>query len=83
MKGLGAVRQLRGRNLSHIGCTLGLLAGLILGLLLALLALRLTPSVNAAFAVFAGVTLLLGAVGYSLGVVATRRFADPGEGGRL
>lgn len=76
------MRQLRGRNLSHIGCTLGLVAGLCLGMLLALVALRLAPSVNAAFAVFAGATVALGAVGYALGAVATRRFADRGEPGR-
>jgi hypothetical protein len=73
------VRQLRGRNLSHIGCTLGLVAGLSLGMLLALVALRLSPSVNTAFAVFAGVTLVLGAVGYYLGTVATRHYAHPAE----
>ena len=73
------MRQLRGRNLSHIGCTLGLLVGLTLGMLLALVALRLSPSVNAAFAVFAGVTLVLGAVGYCLGTVATRRYARLAE----
>jgi hypothetical protein len=82
LKGAGVLRQLRGRNLSHIGCTLGLLAGLCLGLVLALVALRLSPSVTAAFAVFAGATVVLGAVGYFLGVVATRRFADRGDPGR-
>jgi hypothetical protein len=79
VKGVDAVRQLRGRNLSHIGCTLGLVAGLSLGLLLALLALRFSPSVNVAFAVFAGATLLLGVVGYYVGTVATHRFAEPVE----
>ncbi|HEV2236584.1 MAG TPA: hypothetical protein VGR57_07970 [Ktedonobacterales bacterium] len=76
------MRQLRGRNLSHIGCTLGLVAGLCLGLLAALVALRLAPSVNVAFAVIAGVTLVLGAVGYGLGVVATQRFADRDDSAR-
>jgi hypothetical protein len=73
------VRQLRWRNLSHIGCTLGLVAGLSLGMLLALVTLRLSPSVNTAFAVFAGVTLVLGVVGYYLGTVATRHYAHPTE----
>jgi tetrahydromethanopterin S-methyltransferase subunit C len=82
VKGVDAVRQLRGRNLSHIGCTLGLVAGLSLGLLLALVALRISPSVNAAFAAFAGATVALGVVGYVLGVAATRRFANPGDPGR-
>jgi hypothetical protein len=61
---------------------LGLVAGLCLGLLLALAALRLSPSVNVAFAVFAGATVVLGAVGYALGMVATRRFADRDDAGR-
>jgi hypothetical protein len=70
------MRQLRGRNLSHIGCTLGLIAGLLFGMVLALVALRVAPSVNVAVGVFAAVTVVLGAVGFYLGTVATRRFAD-------
>jgi hypothetical protein len=67
------MEQLRGRNLSHIGCTLGLTLGLFLGLLFAVLVLRVSPSVNAAFAVFLGVTVVFGALGFALGSAATRR----------
>ncbi|HEX9057243.1 MAG TPA: hypothetical protein VF818_06880 [Ktedonobacterales bacterium] len=70
------MRQLRGRNLSHIGCTLGLVVGLFLGLVLALVALNVSPSENVAIGVFAAVTVVLGGIGYFLGTVATRRFAD-------
>lgn len=67
------MEQLRGRNLSHIGCTLGLTLGLLLGLILAIVALRVAPSVNVAAGVFFGVTVALGLLGYALGGVATRR----------
>jgi hypothetical protein len=71
--GDGEMERLRGRNLSHIGCTLGLTLGLFLGLTCAVLVLRIAPSVTVAFAVFAGVTIVLGALGFALGNVATRR----------
>lgn len=67
------MQQLRGRNLSHIGCTLGLTLGLLLGLILGMLALRIAPSINVAAGVFFGVTVVLGIMGYALGGVATRR----------
>lgn len=70
------MQQLRGRNLTHIGCTLGLSLGLFLGLLLAIVVLNLSATAaGAAFWVFALVTLVVGALGYYAGVVATRRFA--------
>ncbi len=72
------MQQLRGRNLSHIGCTLGLIVGLFLGLLLAVVALRVAPSVTLAVGIFAAVTAVLGVAGFYLGAVATRHFASRG-----
>lgn len=74
------MRELRGRNLSHIGCTLGLTLGLILGLLGGILILRVSPTLNAALAVFAAVTIGLGILGYVLGGAATRRLWGPNTG---
>jgi hypothetical protein len=61
---------------------MGLVAGLCLGMVLALVVLQLAPSVNLAFAVFAGATVALGAAGYYFGTLATRRYADRGDPGR-
>jgi hypothetical protein len=66
--------QLRGRNLSHIGCTLGLTVGLFLGLIAAILVLRMwTWAEGTAVAAFALVTIGLGLLGFYLGGVTTRR----------
>jgi ABC-type xylose transport system permease subunit len=70
------MQQLRGRNLTHIGCTLGLSLGLFLGMLFAIVVLNLSATAaGAAFWVFALVTVIVGALGYYAGVVATRRFS--------
>lgn len=70
------MQQLRGRNLTHIGCTLGLSLGLFLGLLFAIVVLNISAAAaSAAFWVFALVTLVVGALGYYVGVVATRRLS--------
>lgn len=70
------LEQLRGRNLAHVGCTLGLVLGLLAGLaagLVIIQILRSDSSVNIATFVWIGVTVALGALGYYLGTVATRR----------
>ena len=68
------MNQLRGRNLSHIGCTLGLTIGLFLGLVAAILILQMwTSAEGAAMAAFAVVTIVLGLLGFYLGGVTTRR----------
>jgi hypothetical protein len=70
------MQQLRGRNLRHIGCTLGLSLGLFLGLLFAVVVLNISSaSASAAFWIFALVTLVVGALGYCIGAVATRRLS--------
>ena len=52
--------QLRGRNLAHVGCTIGLLAGLLLGLIGALVVIQVMQNqnaVNIATVVWLGVTV--------------------------
>jgi hypothetical protein len=71
--------QLRGRNLAHVGCTIGLASGLILGIVLAgLLVVLLNSDAGATIAtiVFFALTFGLGALGYLLGGRATQRL-DP------
>jgi uncharacterized protein YacL len=68
--------QLRGRNLAHVGCTIGLAAGLILGILLAALLVVLLNSDNGATIAtlaFFALTFGLGALGYILGGRASQR----------
>jgi hypothetical protein len=68
------MNQLRGRNLSHIGCTLGLTIGLFLGLVGAIIVLQVSADAqNAAMAIFGLVTVGLGILGFYLGGVTTRR----------
>ncbi len=68
--------QLRGRNLAHVGCTLGLVAGLLLGLIGALIVIQVMQSlaaVNLATFLWIGATVALGALGYFLGGYISRR----------
>jgi fucose permease len=70
------LEQLRGRNLAHVGCTLGLTLGLILGMVAAIVIIVLYQAASAAdwatFAFFA-VTFGLGALGFYLGGRVSRR----------
>ena len=70
------LNQLRGRNLAHVGCTLGLTAGLLLGLIAALIVIQIMQNlaaVNVATAIWLGMTVVLGALGYYLGGRFSRR----------
>lgn len=70
------LNQLRGRNLAHVGCTLGLTAGLLLGLIAALIiiqVMRNLTAVNVATVVWLGATVVLGSLGYYLGGYVSRR----------
>jgi hypothetical protein len=67
---------LRGRNLAHVGCTIGLLAGLTLGLVAAMGVLAVASAASGALwaaVAWLGLTVVLGAAGYWLGGWATRR----------
>ncbi len=78
------LEQLRGRNLSHVGCTLGLTLGLFFGLFAALVIVTLmsAPSAaNIATAAWLGLTFVLGVSGYWLGGYISRRLwgKNPGD----
>jgi hypothetical protein len=71
------LEQLRGRNLAHVGCTLGLTAGLVLGLVIALAAIAVAGAdASLAALVWLGITFGLGALGYFLGGRSPRRSSE-------
>ncbi len=68
--------QLRGRNLSHVGCTIGLVAGLVVGMIAGIIIISLFHSSSAAdWAALAwiGLTLALGVLGFIAGGSASQR----------
>lgn len=70
------INELRGRNLAHVGCTLGLVAGLIVGLgaaAIILVALNSDTGVNWATVAFFAITFGLGVLGYIVGGRVSRR----------
>lgn len=76
--------QLRGRNLAHVGCTLGLVLGLTLGLIAAVIIINLIAApitaTNIATAVWLGLTGALGVIGYWSGSAVSRRLWDEKRG---
>lgn len=70
------LNELRGRNLAHVGCTLGLTAGLILGLILGFVVVVILNSasgVNWATLIFFVVVFGLGALGWVVGDRVSKR----------
>lgn len=64
------LNQLRGRNLTHIGCTFGLILGMIVGMFVAIGIFQLVQSTSAptlAFFTLVGITVVLGGLGFYLG----------------
>lgn len=69
------LNQLRGRNLTHIGCTFGLILGMIVGMFAALVIFQLVQTTSAptlAFFVLLGVTVVLGGLGFYVGALLSR-----------
>lgn len=68
--------QLRGRNLAHVGCTIGLTGGLLLGLIAALVVIQVmrnNDTVSVATVIWLGATAALGGLGYYFGGYISRR----------
>jgi len=68
--------QLRGRNLAHVGCTIGLVLGLLLGMIVGIIVVSLVRTAAAAdWAAFAwlGLTMIMGGIGFILGGRVSRR----------
>ena len=68
------MKKLRGRNLAHPGCLIGITAGLTLGLVLAAILAAFNVALNADLLVWLGLTLGLGAIGWFIGDRLTSRF---------
>ena len=70
------LEQLRGRNLAHVGCTIGLTMGLVVGLFMALAIIsfvRVASTIDIATLACFAITFLLGGLGYLLGDRLSRR----------
>jgi hypothetical protein len=65
------LKQLRGRNLAHVGCTLGLVLGLGDGIMLAWVLILHSVPAAFALALWLLLTLVLGVTGFIIGNVTT------------
>jgi hypothetical protein len=72
-KGFIMREQLRGRNLAHVGCLVGLIIGLSGGIALAWALVLHNVAALAALGVWLALTVVLGAVGYAVGDATTGR----------
>ncbi len=69
------MKRLRGRNLAHPGCLIGITAGLTFGIVLAgILASVFNVTLNTALLSWLGLTLGLGALGWIIGDRLSARF---------
>ncbi len=69
------MKRLRGRNLAHPGCLMGITVGLSLGIILAgVLAAQFGVAYNTILLAWLSMTVGLGAVGWIVGSVLTSRF---------
>ena len=69
------MKRLRGRNLAHPGCLIGVTAGLTLGIILAgVLASVFAVPYNTVLLTWLAITIGLGAIGWIIGSALTSRF---------
>ncbi len=69
------MKRLRGRNLAHPGCLIGITAGLTLGIILAgVLAAVFNVPYNTVILTWLALTVGLGAIGWVAGSILTSRF---------
>ncbi len=68
------MKKLRGRNLSHPGCLVGITIGLVLGIIVAGILAILNVALNVDLLIWLGLTLGLGAIGWVIGDRLTSRF---------
>ena len=68
------MKKLRGRNLSHPGCLIGVTVGLTLGIVLAALLAMLNVALNADLLIWLGLTIGFGAIGWVIGDRLTSRY---------
>ncbi|SRR6266568_743147 len=69
------MKNLRGRNLAHPGCLVGVTVGLIVGIILAgVLATAFNVALNTDLLIWLGLTIGLGAIGWIVGDRLSSRF---------
>lgn len=69
------MKRLRGRNLKHPGCLIGITAGLIFGIILAgILASVFNVALNTILLIWLGLTIGLGLIGWITGDRLSSRF---------
>lgn len=68
------MKRLRGRNLAHPGCLVGVTLGLALGIVLAAILALQNMSLNSVLLIWLGLTVGLGAIGWIVGNRLTGRF---------
>jgi hypothetical protein len=68
------MKKLRGRNLSHPGCLIGVTLGLTLGIVLAAILATLNVALNIDLLIWLSLTVGLGAIGWVIGNRLTSRF---------
>ncbi|HZU66223.1 MAG TPA: hypothetical protein VFA09_03005 [Ktedonobacteraceae bacterium] len=69
------MKQLRGRNLAHPGCLIGVTAGLTFGIILGgILAASFNVALNVDLLVWLGLTVVLGGAGWITGSRLSSRF---------
>ena len=69
------MKKLRGRNLAHPGCLIGVTVGLTLGIVLAgVLAASFNVALNTVLLIWLALTVVLGGIGWIIGVRLTSRF---------
>lgn len=75
------MKQLRGHNLAHPGCLIGITLGLSLGIIIAgVLAVKFGTPYNTVLLIWLGMTVGLGIIGWFVGSALSSRFpALPNE----
>jgi NhaP-type Na+/H+ or K+/H+ antiporter len=65
------LKSLRGRNLAHIGCMLGVVTGLGGGIILAWVLILHNVASAVALLLWVALVVILGAIGYNVGVASS------------
>jgi hypothetical protein len=69
------MKHLRGKNLAHPGCLIGVTTGLTLGIILAgILASVFNAPYTTVLLVWFGLTFVLGAIGWIIGTSLTKKY---------
>lgn len=68
------MKRLRGRNLAHPGCLIGVTLGLTLGIILAAVLAVVNVALNIVLLVWLGLTVGLAAIGWVVGSALSSRF---------